>query len=131
MHFPKGQGYTEEYFNQLTAEVKKTTFESGWPKQHYEKIRERNEALDIRVYLTALPDMLRPNLTAIAKRLKPADESGGQSAPKEYVLRPRPETPKASEPEQPEPSQPEPPRRAPAPRVKIKVGGGGGFGRGY
>ncbi len=70
LHWPNGQGYNEEYFAQLTGEVLKTQFVHGFPKQHYEKIRERNEALDIRVYLLACVDILKPNLTAIAKRLK-------------------------------------------------------------
>jgi phage terminase large subunit GpA-like protein len=99
-HFPVGQGYNEEYFHQLTAEVLKTRYLHGFGTLYYEKIRDRNEALDIRVYLLAVVDILRPNLTTIAKKLK---------APGEQV--------------QPErPTQPPPP--APAPRQRIRVGMG-------
>ena len=70
MHFPKGHGYSEEWFEQLTAESLKTTYKHGFPVQQYEKTRERNEALDIRVYGLAAIDILRPALTTIAKNLK-------------------------------------------------------------
>ncbi len=83
-HFPKGNGYGEEYFQQLTAEVLKTKFLHGFPKQYYEKVRERNEALDRRVYSLAAIDILRPNLSAIAKRLRP--DAPAPEAPKEYIL---------------------------------------------
>lgn len=68
-HFPKGHGYTQEYFEQLTAEVLKTSFKYGFPVQHYEKVRDRNEALDRRVYVLAALDILKPNFLAINKTL--------------------------------------------------------------
>lgn len=46
MHFPKKPAYNSEYFKQLTAERRKQ--DGSW-----EKKRERNEALDCRVYATA------------------------------------------------------------------------------
>lgn len=48
-HFP--QDYSEQYFMELTAEeVKKKKDKNGFPVYYWEKIRDRNEALDCRVY---------------------------------------------------------------------------------
>jgi len=50
-HFPK---YSEEYFKQLTAERLVTTKDRrGFPHREWNKERERNEALDCRVYARA------------------------------------------------------------------------------
>jgi phage terminase large subunit GpA-like protein len=45
-HFPE---YGDEYFKQLTAEVLVTRRVRGYSKHVWEKIRDRNEALDCRV----------------------------------------------------------------------------------
>jgi phage terminase large subunit GpA-like protein len=51
-HFP--QDYPEEYFKQLTAEsLVQTKMKSGAVKFEWKKSRERNEALDCRVYALA------------------------------------------------------------------------------
>lgn len=49
-HFPE---YDERYFQQLTAEQLVTRVVKGYPKREWQKIRERNEALDCRVYARA------------------------------------------------------------------------------
>jgi phage terminase large subunit GpA-like protein len=50
-HFPK---YGEEYFKQLTAERLVTVKDKrGFPHREWRKLRERNEALDCRVYARA------------------------------------------------------------------------------
>lgn len=49
-HFPK---YDPEYFKQVTAEQLVTRMVKGYPKREWQKIRERNEALDCRVYARA------------------------------------------------------------------------------
>lgn len=50
-HFPK---YGEEYFKQLTAERLVTIKDKrGFPRREWRKLRERNEALDCRVYARA------------------------------------------------------------------------------
>ncbi|GHM58549.1 MAG: terminase [Candidatus Mesenet longicola] len=49
-HFPQ---YCPEYFKQLTAEQLITKVVKGYTKQEWQKIRERNEALDCRVYARA------------------------------------------------------------------------------
>lgn len=49
-HFPE---YDEHYFKMLTAEQKVAKIVRGYKKYEYQKIRERNEALDCRVYARA------------------------------------------------------------------------------
>lgn len=49
-HFPK---YGEEYFKQLTAERLVTVKDKRAPHREWRKLRERNEALDCRVYARA------------------------------------------------------------------------------
>lgn len=49
-HFPE---YDEEYFKMLTAEVLTARYHKGFRRYEFEKIRERNEALDARVYARA------------------------------------------------------------------------------
>ncbi|HWR51682.1 MAG TPA: phage terminase large subunit family protein [Bryobacteraceae bacterium] len=49
-HFPK---YGEEYFKQLTAEQLVTRVVKGYRRPEWQKTRERNEALDCRVYARA------------------------------------------------------------------------------
>ncbi|MDD0852986.1 phage terminase large subunit family protein [Halobacteriovorax sp. GB3] len=56
MHFPQ---YDEEYFKMLTAEVLKSKRnKAGFTKYFWEKIRDRNEALDCRVYSIAALESL-------------------------------------------------------------------------
>jgi phage terminase large subunit GpA-like protein len=49
-HFPK---YGEEYFKQLTAEQLVTRVIKGYRKPEWQKTRDRNEALDVRLYARA------------------------------------------------------------------------------
>jgi phage terminase large subunit GpA-like protein len=49
-HFPK---YSEEYFKQLTAEQLVTRVVKGYKRPEWQKTRDRNEALDCRVYARA------------------------------------------------------------------------------
>jgi phage terminase large subunit GpA-like protein len=49
-HFPK---YSDEFFKQLTAEQLVTRIVKGYRKPEWQKMRERNEALDARVYARA------------------------------------------------------------------------------
>lgn len=80
MHWHKG--YDKEYFEGLTAEEKRVRYSHGFPETFYEKIRARNEPLDLRVYFLAAMDILKPNIAAIRKSLdRPAEQ-------KEYVLKP-------------------------------------------
>jgi phage terminase large subunit GpA-like protein len=69
-HFPKLEQYDEEYFKQLTAEKQKTKYRNGFPTKFWEKVRARNEALDLRVYAMAALDALKPNFQQIAAMLE-------------------------------------------------------------
>ena len=46
-HYPR---YSEEYFKQITAEQLVTKIVKGYRRHEWQKMRERNEALDCRVY---------------------------------------------------------------------------------
>src|SRR5579885_893501 len=49
-HFPR---YSEEYFKQITAEQLVAKLVKGYKRLEWQKMRERNEALDCRVYARA------------------------------------------------------------------------------
>lgn len=53
-HFPE---FAEEFFRQLTAEQLITRIVKGYRKQEWTKTRERNEALDTRIYARAAASM--------------------------------------------------------------------------
>ena len=63
-HFPlqfvSGDICDEEYFAQLTAEKLVTKYKRGFPTQVWEKMRPRNEVLDMRVYAYAALKLLNP-----------------------------------------------------------------------
>lgn len=65
-HFPLGRN--EEYFRMLTAEKKVIKYFKGRPRREWVKIRQRNEALDCRVYATAALAVLNINMDAVAKQ---------------------------------------------------------------
>lgn len=65
-HFPIS--YTEEYFKQLTAEESKTR--DG--KRVWEKIRARNEALDVNVYAYAALQLVDPAWEQLKERIEAA-----------------------------------------------------------
>ena len=73
VHFPNSEPMIDhEFFAQLTAEKRITTYKNGFPVKIYRKIRPRNEVLDILVYALAAVEILRPNFAAIAKRIEAA-----------------------------------------------------------
>ena len=65
-HFPEDRN--AEYFRMLTAEKKITKYFKGRPKREWVKIRQRNEALDCRVYATAALAVLNLNIEAVYKQ---------------------------------------------------------------
>lgn len=75
-HFPKSRD--PEYFEQMTAEKLQTRFLKGFPVREWHKTRDRNEALDCRVYAYAALKIANPNLPRLAKRL---EEEPAQAAP--------------------------------------------------
>jgi len=82
LHFPEWSD--TEYFEQLAAEKVVTRYQKGFPTRVYEKIRPRNEAIDLEVYALAayyalniqdighLVDQLNPEIEATeAKETQP------------------------------------------------------------
>ncbi len=73
MHFPKGHGYTADYFKQLTSEKRITKYQFGQKYFLFEKANNavRNEALDLNVYALAALHSLAPiEWTKLAENLK-------------------------------------------------------------
>lgn len=70
MHFPRGFGYDEQWFRQLTSERAVTKYTRGFPKRVYEKSSgARNEALDMRVYSLACVDIMRFDVAKVQAQL--------------------------------------------------------------
>lgn len=71
-------GFTEEFFQQLTAEIYEQKFDKGAIVSKWIKIRERNEALDCFVYATAGIELMNPNFEYFKELY---GKSGGVSLP--------------------------------------------------
>jgi phage terminase large subunit GpA-like protein len=67
-HFP--MSYQLEYFKQLTAEKIKTRYHKGFAKREFVKMRQRNEALDVRVYAMAAFNLMNVNLQSLARKFQ-------------------------------------------------------------
>lgn len=71
MHFPRRDGYDQEYFEGMTSEVKKPKYKARSHVQigyAYEKTRDRNEPLDLEVYnLATLLIWLQKRKTTLEK----------------------------------------------------------------
>ena len=63
-------GHDDEFFAQLTAERVVPAFVKGVKVRRYHKIRERNEALDCRVYGMATLRILNPNWGSLERGLR-------------------------------------------------------------
>lgn len=66
-HFPNT--HDAEYFHQLTAERLQTRTVKGFHVREWHKTRDRNEALDCRVYALAALKILNPNIKKLVDRL--------------------------------------------------------------
>ena len=94
-HFPK---YGEEYFKQLTAEQLVTRVVKGYRKPEWQKTRDRNEALDVRVYARAAAavhgmdrfyeEKWKALETHIEQMSKPPGSAPMQGAPQQKRARP-------------------------------------------
>lgn len=94
IHFPDTEAFNDEYFRQCTAEEVKKHKRHGREVRTWQKIRERNEALDLWAYTFAALDKLNPDWSALAaksgrpsqqKRETPEPAPGGKipmSAPR-------------------------------------------------
>ena len=86
-HFPFT--HNEEYFRMLTSEKKVTKYYKGRPKREWVKVRQRNEALDCRVYAMAALELMGLNIEHLAKQGKNKVKSS-QAVPKRRTFKPRP-----------------------------------------
>ncbi|WP_322099432.1 phage terminase large subunit family protein [Haematospirillum jordaniae] len=77
-HFPADR--SAEYFHQLTAEKLITRYVKGFPRPEWHKTRDRNEALDCRVYALAALKILNPKFHKLASRTA---LSCGEKAPQD------------------------------------------------
>lgn len=114
MHYPVGYGYEKKkdsYFDQLTAEECRTKFKRGYAEKHYEKMRERNEALDMRVYFLAGVDILNPVIKVIKREL----------LRKAMASRPIEQAPIADEADEPEIKESEKPQPKPRKRFSSRM----------
>ena len=85
----------EEYFRQLTAEKIITRFVRGFKKRVFQKIRNRNEALDCFVYSIAAYSIINVSVNSIADRIQ-AKLAEVKTEPEEDVIRKRPFVPKSN-----------------------------------
>ena len=110
-HFPDSR--EPEWFHQLTAEKLVTKFIKGFAVREWHQTRDRNEALDCRVYAYAALKILNPNLKRLADRLKVDPEVEHEDeAPAEPKRQPvTAPKPKAQE---------KPPEEEPAPAKQTK-----------
>ena len=69
-HFPKGNGYDEDYFKSLCSEKKVKVIEKGIAKEKWVKKYKRNEGLDLRDYALAAFEILNPDLMSLSFRKK-------------------------------------------------------------
>jgi len=77
-HFPRA--YDDEIFFQLTSEKAVQTYHKGVPKRVWRKLRNRNEALDCRVYALAALRFLNPRMGAIQRKLSKVTSSSANPA---------------------------------------------------
>jgi phage terminase large subunit GpA-like protein len=66
-HFPRNDEYNNEFFAQLTAEKRVKHYVRGNLVWGYKKTRERNEALDRRIYARAALDLIGVDVDAMAE----------------------------------------------------------------
>ena len=93
-HFPK---YDMEFFKQLTAEQLVTRIVKGYPKREWQKTRDRNEALDCRIYARAAAIALGVELWSESRwqklqaqvmgETKISNTAGPPSAPSKSITR--------------------------------------------
>ncbi len=128
MHWPKGFGFDDKYFDQLTSEQRRAEMRDGFPRYvWFLPPGKRNEGLDLKVYSVAAWEIhkyhMRPNMEKLAAEMEARaaePREGGEQekkpAPaKEYQLKPHVE---------PKPEQEKPKPRAFVPRRKGGFVGG-------
>jgi len=73
IHFPRA--CDDEYFKQLTAERVRIRLVKGFAVREYEKIRPRNEILDLWVYNIAAYAIINPDVAKIKQKLAKISEN--------------------------------------------------------
>jgi phage terminase large subunit GpA-like protein len=114
LHFP--QHYDEEYFKQLCAERVSYKWKSGKMVAVWEKVRSRNEAIDLRVYNEAALTLLNPNFKKLAQALKRHKEMAEDDTTELELA--------AQDVEKPEIPQPQQPKQSPRKKRLRRAGGG-------
>lgn len=85
-HFPIER--SEDYFRMLTSEKKVTRYFKGRPRREWVKVRQRNEALDCRVYALAALQLMGLNLDNLANQSRNMVQSK-KMQPKRSLSMPR------------------------------------------
>lgn len=73
VHFPDGDEFDQEYFDQLAAEELRRKMVSGAPVLWWKQVRDRNEALDCAVYAYAAMVLRRPNFDKLALKFSDSE----------------------------------------------------------
>ena len=68
IHFPIKDEFSEDFFDQITAERLVKKYVKGFTKYVWEKVKTRNEALDCIVYAYAMFSMYRPNIDRLREQ---------------------------------------------------------------
>ena len=97
IHFPND--VDDEYFKQLTGEERKTVYVRGQKRLKWEKLRERQEILDLHVYNYAAYSILSPKIKAIVAKRKPPEPKPEPVIPSstQRIRKTRPKKPWASD----------------------------------
>ncbi|MEL0098989.1 MAG: terminase gpA endonuclease subunit, partial [Opitutae bacterium] len=91
-HFPDTEEYDHKYFQMLTAEEQRVRMHKGKRVLEWHQIRQRNEALDCRVYARAALDILDPNwkkLKNSREKIQPSESNESKEPVKNYILKAR------------------------------------------
>lgn len=96
-HYPMADWADEEYAKQLTSEQLITKFRGGVASKAWVKRRDRNEALDLRVYAMAALERLKPNFEKWAAHLKKqAEVQAYQPEPERMPVGAKEEAPRSN-----------------------------------
>jgi phage terminase large subunit GpA-like protein len=118
IHFPRGFGFDNEWFEQLTAERYTIKFRNGVAYRFWDNTRgkKENHALDLFVYAIAAFFHCKANLDRLAKKI----ENRIRSEPGTLQANPNPNAPKPTQPEV-ETVEDAPKEAAPAPAKEEKT----------
>lgn len=77
-----------EWFQQIAAEKLMTRYVKGFPVREWHQTRDRNEALDCRVYALAALKILNPNLKRLTARMQSDSDVASEEPPRKSQRRP-------------------------------------------